>query len=120
MNKLKYPFSIRILTDDDGGGYLIEFPDLPGCISDGDTIDEAIANGRDAISCWIETAKQYGDEIPTPKPSIFTHEVLEKGIIREENPSDIDPNKVIHQHEPFATPSQTWEFDWSLTASATV
>ena len=66
MNELGYPFFIRILTDDDGGGYLIEFPDLPGCISDGDTIDEAIANGRDAISCWIETAKQYGDEIPQP------------------------------------------------------
>ena len=120
MNELAYPFCIRILTDDDGGGYLIEFPDLPGCISDGETIDEAITNGRDAIFCWIETAKQHGDEIPTPKPSIFTHEVLEKGIIREENPSDIDPDKVIHQHEPFATPSQTWEFDWSVTASVTV
>ena len=75
--------------------------------------------GGTLFLCWIETAKQHGDEIPTPKPSIFTHEVLEKGIIREENPSDIDPDKVIHQHEPFATPSQTWEFDWSVTSSAT-
>ncbi len=65
MSELEYQPHISILPIEDGGGYLIEFPDLPGCISDGDTIDEA-ANGRDAISCWIETAKQYGDEIPQP------------------------------------------------------
>ena len=64
MNELEYPSNISILSAEEGGGYLIEFPDLPGCISDGDTIDEAIANGRDAIFCWIETAKQHGDKIP--------------------------------------------------------
>ena len=74
MNELGYLSKISRLTLEDGGGYLIEFPDLPGCISDGDTIDEAIANGRDAILCWIETAKQHGDEIPPPKPSVDTPE----------------------------------------------
>lgn len=69
MNKLAYPFCISILPDEAGGGYLIEFPDLPGCISDGDTIDEAIENGRDAILCWIETAKQHVDVIPFPSLS---------------------------------------------------
>jgi len=33
-----YPFTMRYLSSEDGGGYLIEFPDLPGCISDGETI----------------------------------------------------------------------------------
>ena len=56
MNELGYQPHISILPIEEGGGYLIEFSDLPGCISDGDTIDEAIANGRDAIFCWIETA----------------------------------------------------------------
>ena len=69
MRKLQYPFNISKLPDEEGGGYLIEFPDLPGCISDGDTIDEAIANGKDALFCWIETAKQYGDEVPQPRSS---------------------------------------------------
>ncbi len=32
--------------------------------TDGETIDEAIANGKDALFCWIETSKQYGDKIP--------------------------------------------------------
>jgi antitoxin HicB len=44
--KTKYPFNIRQLSNEEGGGYLIEFPDLPGCMSDGETIDEAIANGQ--------------------------------------------------------------------------
>ncbi len=70
MSKLQYPFSISVLPPEEGGGYLIEFPDLPGCISDGETIDEAITNGQDAIFCWIETSKQYGDEIPHPYSSV--------------------------------------------------
>ena len=69
MSKLQYPFNISILPTEEGGGYLIELPDLPGCISDGETIDEAIANGKEALSCWIETAKQHGDEIPRPYSS---------------------------------------------------
>lgn len=67
MSKLQYLFYISVLPSEDGGGYLIEFPDLPGCISDGETIDEVISNGKDAIFCWIETSKQYGDEVPQPR-----------------------------------------------------
>ena len=52
MNELKYPFLISILPPEEGGGYLIEFPDLPGCMSDGETIEETIENGKDAVFCW--------------------------------------------------------------------
>src|ERR1035438_10911857 len=45
----KYPFTIRPLSDADGGGFLIEYPDLPGCHSDGETPEQAIVNGRDAV-----------------------------------------------------------------------
>ena len=41
----EYPFTIRPLDPNDGGSYLIEFQDVPGCISDGETPEEAIANG---------------------------------------------------------------------------
>jgi antitoxin HicB len=61
-----YPFTIRHLTSEEGGGYLIEYPDLPGCMSDGETIEEAITNGREAVSCWIAAAKATGREIPKP------------------------------------------------------
>lgn len=64
--KLPYPFIMRHLSKDDGGGYLIEFPDLPGCTSDGDTIEETIENGCDAMKCWLSAAKETGRAIPQP------------------------------------------------------
>ena len=54
----EYSFTIRHLSNEEGGGYLIEFPDLPGCMSDGESVDEAIKNGQDAIQAWIEAAKE--------------------------------------------------------------
>lgn len=63
----EYPMKIRPLSEDDGGGYCIEYPDLPGCMSDGDTIEEAIENGKDAVQAWIETATEMGRKIPKPK-----------------------------------------------------
>ncbi len=69
MKKIKisdYPFTIRHLSTEEGGGYLIEFPDLPGCMSDGETIEEAIKNGQDALSCWIAAAKESKRPIPKP------------------------------------------------------
>lgn len=66
-NKIsEYPFSIQHLSKDDGGGYLIEFPDLPGCMSDGETINEAIENGKDAVNAWMEAAKEMNRPIPKP------------------------------------------------------
>jgi antitoxin HicB len=62
-----YPFTIRLLSADDGGGYLIEFPDLPGCMSDGETIKEAIENGKDAFQCCMLAAKESGRDIPKPE-----------------------------------------------------
>ena len=66
MIALEYPFITSVLLEAEGGGYLIEYPDLPGCMSDGETIQEAIENGRDAVRSWIEAAKTHGGEIPAP------------------------------------------------------
>ncbi len=60
------PFLISILPVEEDGGYLIEFPDLPGCMSDGGTIEETTKNGKNAVVCWIKTAKQYADKIFQP------------------------------------------------------
>ncbi len=68
-DKLKldeYPFQVRPLTADEGGGYLIEFPDVPGCIADGETPAEAIVYGRDALKSVLLTMKEFGDPIPKP------------------------------------------------------
>jgi antitoxin HicB len=61
-----YPFTVRPLPEADGGGFLIEYPDLPGVISDGGTPEEAIENGRDALKAALLTMKEFGDPIPAP------------------------------------------------------
>lgn len=66
MSKLKYPVNIRPLSEEDGGGYLAEFPDLPGCIADGATVEEALAEAEDALTAWLTTATKFGDIIPEP------------------------------------------------------
>jgi antitoxin HicB len=61
-----YRFTVRPLTEAEGGGYLIEFPDLAGCISDGETVEETIVNGLDAMQGWIAAMRAEGHPIPEP------------------------------------------------------
>ena len=61
---LKYPF---ILEQDEDGSYFIEYPDLPGCMTCGSTIEDALNMGNDAKKCWIESALNDNDFIPEPK-----------------------------------------------------
>ena len=63
-----YQFMVRPLSKEEGGGYLVEYPDIPGCMSDGETIEEAIANGREALRDCMEVFNESGRKIP--KPSI--------------------------------------------------
>ncbi len=62
----KYPFDIALLPEGEGGGFVITFPDLPGCISDGETIEHAIAHGREAFQSWMESIIEDGKPIPRP------------------------------------------------------
>ena len=66
MAKLDYPVLIEPLTNEDGGGFLATVPDLPGCMSDGDTPEDALAHVRDAIASWINEARALGRTIPQP------------------------------------------------------
>jgi antitoxin HicB len=72
MNVLDYPISVRRLSDEDGGGFVAMAPDLPGCMSDGETQEQALANLRDAMEAWLEEASALGREIPDPKPFAMT------------------------------------------------
>jgi antitoxin HicB len=65
----EYAIVIAPLSEEDGGGYVATVPDLPGCMSDGETEAEAIENVHDAIACWIEAAQENGRAIPEPSPS---------------------------------------------------
>lgn len=61
-----YPVLIEPLAAEDGGGYLATVPDLPGCMSDGETRELAARNIGDAIEAWIEEAQALGRAIPVP------------------------------------------------------
>ena len=47
--------------------FVVEVPELPGCMADGGTYEEAVANAQVVVQAWIETAKSLGRPIPTPK-----------------------------------------------------
>jgi antitoxin HicB len=68
MSKLTdYPFEVRPLSTEEGSGYLISFPDFAECMSDGESVDEAIENGRDALKATITTLKSK--KLPVPAPN---------------------------------------------------
>jgi antitoxin HicB len=67
MTDLSYAAIIRPLTEEEGGGYLAEFPDIPGCYADGKTPLAALQDAESALYSWIETAKEFGDPIPKIK-----------------------------------------------------
>ena|SRR3990167_699631 len=64
--KYHYPINIRPLDTVEGGGFIAEVPDLPGCVADGETVEEAVHEVESAIRSWIRTAKEFGDPIPKP------------------------------------------------------
>jgi antitoxin HicB len=69
MNMAKitdYPFEIRPLSEEDGGGFLVSFPDFAECISDGETIEEALANGHDALKATIAALRAKKLSVPSP------------------------------------------------------
>ena len=66
--KLVYP--AVFFTFEDGDGYTVEFPDLPGCVTQGDTLEEAIEMATDAASGWILSTIEDEEIIPSPSKHI--------------------------------------------------
>jgi len=60
---LRYPVEI---TEQEEGGYFVRIPDLPGCMSQGETVEEALRNIEEARGLWLETSYDAGDSIPKP------------------------------------------------------
>ena len=60
-------YELIIYWSDVDDCFVVEVPELPGCMADGDTYEQAVANAQQVIEEWIETAKQLGRPIPEPK-----------------------------------------------------
>ena len=68
---VKYPVMIRSLSKGEGGGYLAEVPDLPGCMADGETPEEAFREAQDAIASYLASVAKHGDTIPKPAGGVW-------------------------------------------------
>ena len=62
-----YPIHVSPLPTDEGGGFLVTIPDLPGCVADGATIDEALVEARDAFAAWTMAEREDKGGLPQPK-----------------------------------------------------
>ena len=60
-------YEIIIFWSDDDQAFIADVPELPGSMTHGNTYETALANAREAVVLWIETANEFGDTIPTPK-----------------------------------------------------
>ncbi len=56
--------TVILIPDREVGGYTVEVPSLPGCVTEGDTVEEALTNARDAIDLYIEALHDLGRAIP--------------------------------------------------------
>ena len=65
--RIDYPFEIRPLSAEEGGGFLISYPDFSDCISDGETVEEALSNGKHALKATVSALK--AKELPVPAPN---------------------------------------------------
>lgn len=76
-----YPIVISELSAEDGGGYLGAAPDLPGCLSDGATPDEALRNAQAAIDEWLSAARAAGRPVPLPGNAAERARTREQALI---------------------------------------
>lgn len=63
MEKLIYP---AVFHSEEVGGYSVDFPDLLGCVTEGDTLDEAIRMAADALGIYLYSLKEDGEKVPKP------------------------------------------------------
>ena len=63
---MKLPYKMELVPDVLEGGYAVSFPDLPGCLTVGDTIEEAVRNAEDAKRAWLQAAIDNGTDICMP------------------------------------------------------
>ena len=64
---MMFKYEIILYWSNADGAFVAEVPELAGCMAHGDTQEIALKNINEAMSLWIDTAKEFGDPIPEPK-----------------------------------------------------
>ena len=94
MTESKYRKNIYWSQEDNC--YIVEVPELPGCMADGKTQEEAVNNAEIVISEWVETAKQLEKEIPSP---VYYEDALDMKVFAEYEEDKAKGNVNIYTHE---------------------
>jgi len=68
---MDWKYEMIIYWSNEDHAYIVEVPELPGCMADGRTYQEAVSNAEVIIAEWIETAEEQGRPIPTPKGKLM-------------------------------------------------
>lgn len=68
---MKVQYQAKIIRD--RGSYVVEFPDLPGCLTEGDTVEDALANAREALTGWLAASFDRGFQVPRPRSHRGNH-----------------------------------------------
>ena len=100
---LKLPYTIELIPDPQGG-YAVAVKELPGCISQGDTAEEAITMIRDAMAGWIEIALEDSLPIPEPRPEesysgkfvVRVPKSLHRRLVEEAEREGVSLNQLVN------------------------
>ncbi len=101
------PYKV-ILHPSPDGGYAVSIPDLPGCISQGESAEEAMANIGDAKKCWLDSALEDNIEIPEPtamvtadysgKFNVRVPKSLHKALVENAKNENVSLNQLVVYH----------------------
>lgn len=91
---MKLPYRMEIVEDPYEGGFVISFPELPGCITCGETIEDAVENAKDAKAVWFEAALEDGVKIREPENSSSY-----SGQFRLRMPKELHKALAIHSQQ---------------------
>lgn len=90
---MSLPYHINVIPEEEFEGYIIMFPDLPGCLTSGSTLEEAIANIDDAKRCWFAAAIESGYKIKEPEEHSYT------GQLRMRMPKSLHRDLALRAQE---------------------
>ena len=60
-------YEIILFWSEEDEAFVADIPELPGCMAHGPTQEKALANAKQAMHLWLDTAKEFGDPVPKPK-----------------------------------------------------
>jgi antitoxin HicB len=86
-------FEVKRIPEGEGGGWLITFPELPGCMSDGETIEEAIINGADAEKAWLLASEKWNEK--SGKLNLRLPKTLHKQLFYRAKSENMSLNSLI-------------------------